>query len=112
MRRNRRGYRALLAVAVLAASLVAPPASNAASSTRCKALAGKAKVVAKGKDSMVVSRGNADAITLTHYACLYTKPRLYKLPGQNGGDTELFGRFTLGGRYLAYEHVNAEEASG
>jgi hypothetical protein len=110
---NRRGHRAvLIAAALLIASLGVAPASDAASSKRCRALAGKARVVAKGKDSLVVSRGNATNFTLTYSACLYVKPRLFKIPGQNGGDTEHFGRFTLGGRYLAYEHVNAEEAAG
>jgi hypothetical protein len=109
MSRNSRAF--LLAVALLAASLVAAPASNAASSKRCKALAGKAKVIVKGKDEQVVSRGRESALTLTYYACLYTKPRLWKIPDQNGGDTELFNTFTSQGRYLAYGHVNAEEAS-
>jgi hypothetical protein len=112
MRPNSRGRRALvLAVAVLAASLGAASAADAASSKRCRALAGKAKVVVKDADSIVVSRGDARDYTLSFYACLYAKPRLFKLPGQNGGSTERFARFTPQGRFLAYEHVNVEEAS-
>jgi hypothetical protein len=101
----------LSASALLAASLAIVPAADAASSKRCRALAPKAKIVAKGPDSMVLRRGSRENFTQTFSACLYAKPRLYKIPGQNGGDTERFGRFTLNGRYVAYEHVNVEEAS-
>jgi hypothetical protein len=112
MPRTSRGPRALLlAAALLVASLGASPAADAASSGRCRSLAGKMKVIVKGKDSMVVSKGSEDNINLTFYGCLYVKPRLYKLPEQNGGDTELLSLFTPAGRYLAYAHVNAEEAS-
>jgi hypothetical protein len=112
MSQNSRGTRAvLLSAALLAAALAATPAADAASSKRCKALAGKAKVIVKGPDSLVVKRGSSDNFTLTYYGCLYVKPRLVKLPGQNGGDTEHFDKFTLSGRYLAYGHVNAEAAA-
>jgi hypothetical protein len=109
MRPNRRVLP--LAAALLVASLGAAPAADAASSKRCKALAGKAKVVVKGTDSLVFKRGTSDDYTLTYYACLYAKPRLYKLPGQNGGDTEHFDQFTVAGHFLAYGHVNAEAAA-
>src|SRR5215212_454434 len=101
----------LLALAVLLASLAATPSSQAATSKQCKRLAGKAKVIVKARESMVVSRGNANALTLTYYTCLYARPRLYKLPGQNGGDTEFYGKFTPAGRYLAYSHLNQEQAA-
>jgi hypothetical protein len=112
MRRTNRGRRALLlTAALLVPALAAAPASDAAGSKRCKALAGKKKILVKGPDSMVVSRGNADDYTLTYYGCLYVKPRLVKLPDQNGGDSEFFDQFTLKGKYLAYGHVNVEEAA-
>ena len=101
----------VLTLALAVASLGAAPASEAASSKRCRALAGKQKVVAKSNDAIVVRRGTEQQLTLTYSYCLFVKPRLYKLPGQNGGDTEYYGPFTLQGRYLAYGHVNAEEAS-
>jgi hypothetical protein len=97
--------------AVLTATLAAAPASEAASSKRCRALAPKARVVVKGPSSLVLVRGTREDFTQTFYACLYAKPRLYRVPGQDGGDAERFGRFKLAGRYVAYEHVNVEEAS-
>jgi hypothetical protein len=100
-----------ITLAVSATLLFAAPASQAASSKQCKRLAGNTKVVLKGKDSLVVRRGSESNLNLTYYACLYSSPRLYKLPSQNGGDTEFYGRFTPAGRFLAYEHVNAEEAA-
>ena len=109
MRPHRRAL--VLALTLIVASLVAAPATQAASSKQCRRLAGKAKVIVKARESMVVSRGNANALTLTYYACLYAKPRLYKLPGQNGGDTEFYGKFTPAGRYLAYAHINQEQAA-
>jgi hypothetical protein len=104
----------LIASALLVASLAAAPASEAASSKHCKTLAAnaKAKVVVKSSKAMVVVKGKSGQLTQTYYACLYAKPGLYKLPGgQNGGDTEFFGKFTLAGRYLAYQHVNEEPAA-
>jgi hypothetical protein len=103
----------LIASVVLAGSLVAAPASQAAGPKRCKAAAAKAhaKVKVKGPSSLVASRGSEEEFTLTHFACLYSKPKLYKIPGQNGGGSENFSKFTLKGRYVAYEHLNAEEAS-
>jgi hypothetical protein len=102
----------LFVPALLALSLCAASTADAASSKRCSRLVPRgAKVVAKGRDSMVISRGSAGDLTLTYYACVYVKPRLYKLPGQNGGDTEFFGKFTLGGKYLAYAHINQEQAA-
>jgi hypothetical protein len=107
-------------LAAVVALVVAAPAqalgsagvgSAASKSKRCRALAPKARVVVRGPDSLVFVRGKRDNFTQTFYACLYAKPRLYKIPGQNGGDTERFARFTLSGRYVAYEHVNVEEAS-
>jgi hypothetical protein len=113
MLQHSRGHRAiLLSAALLVAALAAAPSADAASSKRCKALAGKMTILAKGPDSMVVKRGSSEKFTLTYYGCLYVKPRLVKLPGQNGGDTEHFDKFTLNGRYLAYGHVNAEPAAG
>jgi hypothetical protein len=103
---------AAVSSALLATLLVAAPAADAATSKRCRALAGaKAKVAAKGPASIVFRKGSRENLTQTFYACLYAKPRLVKIPGQNGGDSERFSRFTLNGRYVAYEHVNVEEAS-
>jgi hypothetical protein len=109
-------YRPALVVtlAVATAALgVAPAADASAASARCKALGGKtAKVVATSKGALVLSRGSFNKLTLTYYGCLYAKkPRLYKLPEQNGGDTEFFGKFTFAGRYLAYTHGNEENAA-
>jgi hypothetical protein len=103
--------RRLLLLALLATALCAAPAADAASSKKCRQLAGKQKVVAKSTDAIVVRRGSEPNLTLTYSYCLFVKPRLYKLPGQNGGDTEFYNDFTLQGRYLVYGHVNAEEAS-
>jgi hypothetical protein len=99
---------AAAAVVVLGVS----SSADAASSKGCKALAPKnAKVALKGKDALVLKRGSAADFTLTYWGCLYSKPRLYKLANQNGGDTEFFGGFVTSGRYLAYVHTNAEQAA-
>src|SRR5215213_1564433 len=103
--------RRLISLAVATTLLLAAAPSQAASSKACKRLAGNAKVVLKGKESLVARRGTESNLNLTYYACLYSQPRLYKLPGQNGGDTEFYGRFTPAGRFLAYQHVNSEEAA-
>jgi hypothetical protein len=100
-----------LGLALAVASVGVAPAAEAASSKQCKRLAGKAKVVVKGKESLVVKRGTESNLNLKYYACLYAAPRLYAIPGQNGGDTEFYGRFTPAGRFLAYEHINSEEAA-
>jgi hypothetical protein len=96
-----------------AALLVVAPASHAASSKQCKRAVAKskAKVLGKGRDALIASRGSEGQLNLTYFACLYSKPQLYKIPGQNGGDTEFFGLFTTSGRYLAYQHVNQEQAA-
>jgi hypothetical protein len=109
----RRARKTLAAFALLAASAAAAaaPAAEAASAKRCKALAPKARVVVKGPASIVLVRGSSDDFNKTFLTCLYAKPRLYKIPGQDGGAAERFRRFKLAGRYVAYEHVNVEEAS-
>jgi hypothetical protein len=106
-----RAFRLILVV--MAALLVAAPASHAASSKQCKRAVSKAKakVFAKGRYTLIARRGTEQNLNLTYFACLYTKPQLYKLPGQNGGDTEFYGRFTGSGNFLAYQHVNSEEAA-
>ena len=98
---------------LMAALLVVAPASHAATSKQCKRAVAKAKgrVLGKGRDALIASRGSEGQLNLTYYACLYTKPRLYKFPGQNGGDTEFFSLFTNSGRYVAYQHVNQEQAA-
>ena len=102
-----------LVLVLTAALLVAAPASQAASSKQCKRAVAKAKakVLGKGRDALIASRGSEGQLNLTYYACLYSKPRLYKIPGQNGGDTEFYATFTNSGRYVAYQHGNQEQAA-
>jgi hypothetical protein len=101
----------MLSAALLIATLGASSTANAASSKRCTALVAKdkSKVALKGKTSLVARRGSLADYNLTYKACLYSKPRLYKL--RSDGATERYGRFTLAGNFMAYEHRNVEEAS-
>jgi hypothetical protein len=103
----------ILTLALLGAALVLAPVSQAASSKPCKRLVAKskAKVSGKGRYALIAKRGSQSRLNLTYYACLYSKPSLYKLPGQNGGDTEFFSLFNASVRYLAYQHVNQEQAA-
>jgi hypothetical protein len=102
-----------LVLVVMAALLVAAPAADAATSKQCKRAVAKAKakVLGKGRYALIAKRGSEGQLNLTYYACLYTKPKLYKIPGQNGGDTEFYSLFTTSVRYLAYQHVNQEQAA-
>jgi hypothetical protein len=96
---------------LLALALIATPA-HADGSDRCRSLAPPgAKVIHKGATAIVFRSGTAENRSLTYSACLYAKPRLYALPEQDGGHTELHGTFVTGGRYLAYVHLHSEPES-
>ncbi|MEA2623504.1 MAG: hypothetical protein QOH61_2414 [Chloroflexota bacterium] len=101
----------LLSSALLIASLGAASTADAASSKGCRALVAKdkSKIVVRGKTSLVARRGTLADYNLTYKACLYSKPRLYKL--RSDGATERYARFTLAGNFMAYAHTDVEEAS-
>lgn len=103
----------LLTLALSIAAFGAVPTADAATAKRCQAAAkkAKAKVIKKGKSSLVARRGRETEIGARYYGCLYSKPKLYKFSNRYAGDTDFYDGFKLNGRYLAYVHQNVEEAA-
>ena len=103
----------LLTLALSVAAFAAVPSAHAATAKRCQAAAkkAKAKVLKKGKTSLVARRGRETEIGARYYGCLYSKPKLYKFSNRFAGDTDFYDGFKLNGRYLAYAHQNVEEAA-
>ena len=104
----RRRPAVLAAAAVLATALAGPATAGAAN--RCDTLADRGKVLAKSSSTVVYSTGSRDDLDLYVHACQYKTRKPFRLPGQDGGDTERLETFRLAGRYLAWVSVNAEPA--
>jgi hypothetical protein len=105
----RRPLAVLTAAAALAASLAGPATADAAN--RCTTQAERGKVVAQSSSAVVWSTGSRDDLNLYLHACRLKDQRVFRLPGQNGGDTETLKTFRLSGRHLAWVTVNNEPAA-
>jgi hypothetical protein len=98
--------RPILLVAL--AALAVPSSAEAANA--CRARADHAKVVAQSSTALVYSTGKPFNRYVS--ACTFKSPRkTFRLPGQDGGDTNTPYSYRLNGRFLAYAVINQEEAS-
>jgi hypothetical protein len=100
----------LTVVAALGTALAGPAAADAAN--RCRTEADRGKIVAQSSTAVVWSTGSQDGLTLYLHACQFKDQKPFRLPGQNGGDTETLETFRLSGRYLGWVSTNQEQASG
>jgi hypothetical protein len=99
----------LTALAALATCLAGPATADAAN--KCRAQAERGKVLAQSTTALVYSRGSESALNRYVQACTFKDQKTFRLPGQDGGDTEHFETVRLSGRYVAYVLVDSEPAS-
>src|SRR3954454_6856045 len=97
----------LLTAAAVGAALVLPSAAGAANS--CRAHAARDTVVAQSSTAVVYSTGRPPNRYVS--ACTFKARKSFRLPGQDGGDTNSPYSFRLNGRFLAYAVINQEPAS-
>ena len=97
----------VLTLSLATAGLLAGP--GLASASNCSNFHGRLAV--KGFVRLYV-RGSTGNLNKYYYTCVGRRGKVFKLPGQDGGDTAHLGTFAVGaGSYIAWSNLDVEEAS-